>query len=67
MSTATIQALPMAPAGRMLWMETRTKLVARLRNPAFTVLSLGLPVMFFLLFNAIFGGLQAAPASVRPS
>ena len=53
--------MPVAPIGRMLWMETRAKFVARLRNPAFTVLSLGLPVMFFLLFNAIFGSLQAAP------
>lgn len=61
MSTATTQAMPVAPVGRMLWMETRAKFVARLRNPAFTVLSLGLPVMFFLLFNAIFGSLQAAP------
>src|SRR3989454_12488971 len=61
MSTVTAQAMPVAPIGRMLWMETRAKFVARLRNPAFTVLSLGLPVMFFLLFDAIFGSLQAAP------
>src|ERR1700736_979912 len=53
--------MTVAPIGRMLWMETRAKFVARLRNPAFTVLSLGLPVMFFLLFNAIFGSLPAAP------
>src|SRR3989442_13604759 len=61
MSTVTAQAMPVAPIGRMLWMETRAKFVARLRNPAFTVLSLGLPVMFFQLFDAIFGSLQAAP------
>src|SRR6202045_1165966 len=61
MSTVTIRATAVAPIGRMLWMETRAKFVARLRNPAFPVLSLGLPVMFFLLFNAIFGSLQAAP------
>jgi len=44
-----------APVGRMLWKQTVALLLARLRNPAFSVLSLGLPVMFFLLFNAIFG------------
>src|SRR3982075_1953807 len=56
-----MQPMPVAPIGRMLWMETSAKFVARLRNPAFTVLSLGLPVMIFLLFNAIFPSMQAEP------
>ncbi|HEY8677496.1 MAG TPA: ABC transporter permease [Candidatus Dormibacteraeota bacterium] len=64
-ATRATRAPEVAPLGRMLWMETRAKLVSRLRNPAFTVLSLGLPVMFFLLFNSIFGRQAgAAPGSV---
>lgn len=63
MSTTAVnsQDLNVAPIGRMLWNQTRATLLSRLRNPAFTVLSLGLPVMFFLLFNAIFGSQRAAP------
>lgn len=45
----------------MLLKQTRAQLLSRLRNPAFSVLSLGLPVMFFLLFNAIFGSQHAVP------
>ena len=57
MSTAVTTV---APVGRMLYMQTRAQLLSRLRTPAFSVLSLGLPVMFFALFNAIFGGQRSA-------
>jgi ABC-2 type transport system permease protein len=50
-----------APLGRMLWKQTRAFLLSRLRTPAFSVLSLGLPVMFFLLFNAIYGSQRVVP------
>ena len=53
MSTAV--TMDVAPIGRMLYLQTRSQLVSRLRTPAFSVLSLGLPVMFFALFNAIYG------------
>lgn len=53
MSTAATAAT--APIGRMLYLQTRSQLLSRLRTPAFSVLSLGLPVMFFALFNAIYG------------
>jgi ABC-2 type transport system permease protein len=58
MSTAV--TADVAPVGRMLFMQTRALLISRLRNPAFSVLSLGLPVMFFALFNAIFGSERQA-------
>ena len=45
-----------APLGRMLATQTRFQLLTRLRIPAFSVLSLGMPVMFYALFNAIYGG-----------
>lgn len=54
-------AMETASLGPMLLKETRARIVSRIRNPAFTVLSLGLPVMFFALFNAIFGSQRAAP------
>jgi len=44
-----------APVQRMLITQTRAQLITRLRIPAFSVLSLGMPVMFFALFNGIFG------------
>ena len=44
-----------APIQRMLITQTRAQLITRLRIPAFSVLSLGMPVMFFALFNGIFG------------
>src|SRR5215813_1748258 len=44
-----------APIQRMLITPTRAQLITRLRIPAFSVLSLGMPVMFFALFNGIFG------------
>jgi ABC-2 type transport system permease protein len=47
--------MDVAPIGRMLYLQTKAQLLSRLRTPAFSVLSLGLPVMFFALFNAIFG------------
>jgi ABC-2 type transport system permease protein len=53
-------AMDVAPIPRMLVLQTRSLLVARLRTPAFSVLSLGMPVMFFALFNAIFGGQREA-------
>ena len=53
--TAPRQSMPVAPLGPMLWKQSRAFLLSRLRTPAFSVLSLGLPVMFFLLFNAIYG------------
>lgn len=56
-AAATIET---APIGRMLYLQTRAQLVSRLRTPAFSVLSLGLPVMFFALFNAIFGSQRQA-------
>lgn len=52
--SATVTA-DVAPLGRMLVMQTRFQLLTRLRIPAFSVLSLGMPVMFYALFNAIFG------------
>ena len=58
MSTAV--TMDVAPVGRMLYLQTRAQLVSRLRTPAFSVLSLGLPVMFFALFNAIYGGSRAS-------
>ena len=54
MSTAV--TMDVAPVGRMLYLQTKAQLLSRLRTPAFSVLSLGLPVMFFALFNAIYGG-----------
>jgi ABC-2 type transport system permease protein len=59
MSTAA--AMDVAPIGRMLYLQTRSLLLSRLRTPAFSVLSLGLPVMFFALFNAIYGNQRMAP------
>jgi ABC-2 type transport system permease protein len=53
--SAAAHTMEVAPIGRMLYLQTRAQLVSRLRTPAFSVLSLGLPVMFFALFNAIFG------------
>jgi ABC-2 type transport system permease protein len=50
-----------APLGRMLFKQTQAFLLSRFRNPAFSVLSLGLPVMFFLLFNAIYGNQRVVP------
>ena len=58
---STPATMDVAPVGRMLLYETRARIVGRLRNPAFAVLSMGLPVMFFALFNAIFGSQRAAP------
>lgn len=52
---STAPTVDVAPVGRMLFMQTRSLLLGRIRTPAFAVLSLGLPVMFFALFNAIFG------------
>jgi ABC-2 type transport system permease protein len=52
--------IDVAPIPRMLFLQTRALLVARLRTPAFSVLSLGLPVMFFALFNAIYGAQRQA-------
>ena len=48
-------AAQVAPIPRMLLAETRAKLLSRLRAPAFSVLSIVLPTMFFALFFAIFG------------
>jgi ABC-2 type transport system permease protein len=60
MSVATAPtAAAVAPLGRMLVQETRARLVGRLRNPAFSVLSLGLPVMFYAFFNGIYGSQPA--------
>lgn len=50
-----------APLLPMLWKQSWAFLLSRLRNPAFSVLSLGLPVMFFLLFNAIYGTQSVVP------
>ncbi|MDQ6742745.1 MAG: ABC transporter permease, partial [Candidatus Dormibacteraeota bacterium] len=63
MSTATATRLDVAPIPRMLWAETRAKLVARLRSPAFSVLSIVLPTMFFALFFGIFGNQRGVPVS----
>jgi ABC-2 type transport system permease protein len=54
--------MDVAPIGRMLFLQTRSQLLSRLRNPAFSVLSLGMPVMFFALFNAIFGSQKEGPS-----
>jgi len=48
-------AADLAPVQRMVFTQTRAQLLTRLRIPAFSVLSLGMPVMFFALFNGIFG------------
>ncbi len=48
-------AADVAPVQRMVFTQTRAQLLTRLRIPAFSVLSLGMPVMFFALFNGIFG------------
>ncbi|TMC05092.1 MAG: ABC transporter permease [Chloroflexi bacterium] len=61
MSAAAVTTREVAPIGRMLFLQTRAQLLSRLRTPAFSVLSLALPVMFFALFNAIYGGQQVAP------
>jgi ABC-2 type transport system permease protein len=57
MSTPTAHQIRMdvAPIPRMAWMETRAKLLNRIRVPAFTFFSLAMPVGFFALFNAIYG------------
>jgi ABC-2 type transport system permease protein len=61
MSAAT--TLDVAPIPRMLWAETRAKLLARLRAPAFSVLSIVLPTMFFALFFGIFSNQKGVPVS----
>jgi ABC-2 type transport system permease protein len=61
MSTAVESDL--APIGRMLYLQTRAQLLSRLRAPAFAVLSLGMPVMFFALFDAIFGNQRVVGVS----
>ncbi len=68
MSTAVAAAAgpATAPTGRMLLLQTRAQLLSKLRTPAFSVLSLGLPVMFFALFNAIFAN-QRQPGGVGVS
>ena len=48
-------AADVAPVQRLVFTQTRAQLLTRLRIPAFSVLSLGMPVMFFALFNGIFG------------
>src|ERR1700716_3182590 len=53
-ATTTIFQVALVP--RMLWAETRAKLLSRLRSPAFSVLSIVLPTMFFALFYGIFSG-----------
>jgi ABC-2 type transport system permease protein len=60
-ATAVEQRPAVAPLPQMVLAQTRAVLLTRLRMPAFTVLSLGLPVMFFALFNAIYGSQRAAP------
>jgi ABC-2 type transport system permease protein len=52
-----------APIPGMLWAETRAKLLARVRSPAFSVLSIVLPTMFFALFFGIFGNQKGVDAS----
>lgn len=62
MSAAIVaQPTAVAPVPRMVVAQTRAVLLSRLRMPAFTVLSLFLPVMFFALFNAIYGTQRVAP------
>jgi ABC-2 type transport system permease protein len=53
---ATVASFEVAPVPQMLWAETRAKLLSRLRSPAFSVLSIVLPTMFFALFYGIFSG-----------
>jgi ABC-2 type transport system permease protein len=60
-STTSAIALDVAPIPRLLWAETRAKLLARLRAPAFSVLSIVLPTMFFALFFGIFSNQKGAP------
>jgi ABC-2 type transport system permease protein len=54
--SATPTTFEVAPVPQMLWAETRAKLLSRLRSPAFSVLSIVLPTMFFALFYGIFSG-----------
>ena len=56
-------SLDVAPIPRMLWAETRAKLLSRLRAPAFSVLSIVLPTMFFALFFGIFSNQPGVTAS----
>jgi ABC-2 type transport system permease protein len=58
---STTATMDVARIGRMLGAQTKAQLLTRMRIPAFTVLSLGMPVMFFALFNAIFGSQKQAP------
>jgi ABC-2 type transport system permease protein len=62
MSAATT-TFQVAPVPRMLWAETRAKLLSRLRSPAFSVLSIVLPTMFFALFYGIFSGQAGSHAA----
>jgi ABC-2 type transport system permease protein len=61
--SATTTAFEVAPIPQMLWAETRAKLISRLRAPAFSVLSIVLPTMFFALFYGIFSGQAGSHAS----
>jgi ABC-2 type transport system permease protein len=63
MSATTATTLDVAPIPRMLWAETRAKLLSRLRSPAFSVLSIVLPTMFFALFFGIFSNQNGVPVS----
>src|SRR5438552_1066477 len=56
-------SLDVAPIPRMLWAETRAKLLSRLRAPAFSVLSIVLPTMFFALFFGIFSNQKGVPVN----
>jgi ABC-2 type transport system permease protein len=57
---STTITMDVAPISRMLFTHSRALLLSRLRNPAFAVFSLAMPVMFFALFNAIFGSQRQA-------
>jgi ABC-2 type transport system permease protein len=61
--SATATSFEVAPVPQMLWAETRAKLLSRLRAPAFSVLSIVLPTMFFALFYGIFSGQAGSHAS----
>jgi ABC-2 type transport system permease protein len=60
---SAVTTLDVAPIPRMLWAETRAKLLSRLRSPAFSVLSIVLPTMFFALFFGIFSNQRGVVAN----
>jgi len=49
----------------MLWRQTRHELVSLRRTPITLILSIGLPLLFFVLLSALFGNQQVEEGGVR--